>query len=90
MGPETILVIVEIAGGLLVVGGVIWGVIMRPLTQRMADAEDSLVDHEKRLRDTEALSVAHGVHIETLTTSINNLVVKLDVFMQQLMHSNKD
>lgn len=90
MGPEAILVIVEIAGGLLVVAGLIWGVVMRPLTQRMADAEDSIVDHEARIRATEAQTVAHGVHIETLTTSINNLVVKLDVFMQQLMTANKD
>lgn len=87
MGPETILVIVEIIGGLLLVAGVVWGVVMRPLTQRMADAEDSLVDHEKRIRVNEAQNIAHGVHIETLTTSINNLVVKLDVFMQQLMHT---
>lgn len=90
MGPETILVIVEIAVGALALAGVVWGVIMRPLQQRLADTENSIVDHEKRIRDTEALSVAHGVHIETLTTSINNLVVKLDVFMQQLMQSNKE
>lgn len=85
MGPESILVIVEIAGGLLLVAGLIWGVVMRPLTQRLTDVEDTTVDHEARIRATEAQTVAHGVHIETLTTSINNLVVKLDVFMQQLM-----
>lgn len=90
MGPETILVIVEIAAGILAVAGIIWGVVMRPLTQRMADAEDSLVDHESRIRSTETQTIAHGVHIETLTTSINNLVVKLDVFMQQLMISKNE
>ena len=90
MGPETILAIVEIVGGLLVISGIVWGVIMRPLSQRMAEAETSLVDHEARIRSAESQTVAHGVHIETLTTSINNLVVKLDVFMQQLMSAKKE
>lgn len=89
MGPE-ILTIVEIVGGLLVIAGIVWGVIMRPLTQRLAETEDTLVDHEKRIRITETDSVAHGVHIETLTTSINNLVAKLDVFIQQLAYKNNE
>ena len=90
MEPKTILVIVEIIGGVTVIGGLVWGIIMRPLIQRMSDAEDAIVDHEKRIRNTEATTVAHGVHIETLTTSINTLVVKLDAFMQQLMSTRKD
>lgn len=80
-----IITLVSIIGTALGIAGTVWGVVMRPFKQKQNELQETLDDHEGRLRATETKTTEHSIQIGTMTTSINQLVAKIDIFVQQLM-----
>lgn len=80
--------LLSIAGALLGIIGALWGYAMRPYNSRLKELEENDEKREQRLHDLEIKTTQHDVKLDTLTNSINQLITKMDVFLQQLINRN--
>lgn len=82
MDIVTIISIIGTLGGII---GAVWGIVMRPLNQRVDEIQETVDDHEGRIRNTEVKTTEHSVQIDTLLGVSDRLMSKMDALIEQLM-----
>lgn len=89
------LTIIEIVVGALSIAGIVGGILMKafvsPIQDEVNDLKEADQDKETRLRIVETKTVEHDVHIGTLVSTSERLLVKMDELMSKLgsMVANK-
>jgi hypothetical protein len=82
------LTIIEIIVGALSIAGIVGGILMKafvsPIGDRVAELEEADQDKETRLRIVETKTTEHDVHIGTLISTSERLLVKMDELMSRL------
>lgn len=82
------LTIIEIIVGALsiatIVGGVLMKAFVNPLKADVDDLKEADADKETRLRIVETKTTEHDIHIGTLITTSERLLVKMDELMGKL------
>ncbi|WFZ78506.1 hypothetical protein MQM1_023 [Aeromonas phage vB_AsaP_MQM1] len=82
MDIVTIISIIGALGGII---GAVWGIVMRPLNQRVDEIQETVDDHEDRIRSTEVKTTEHSVQIDTLLGVSDRLMAKMDALIEQLI-----
>lgn len=79
------LTIIELVVGALSIASIVGGILMKafvgPMGTRIDDLEEASQDKETRLRIVETKTVEHDVHISTLVSTSERLLVKMDELM---------
>ena len=83
MDIVTLISVIGTLGGII---GAVWGIVMRPLNQRVDELQETVDDHEDRIRTTEVKTTEHTVQIETLASLTDRLVSKMDALLQQIIN----
>lgn len=82
------LVIIEIIVGALSIAAIVGGVLMKafvnPIKDEVNDLKEADADKETRLRIVETKTTEHDIHIGTLITTSERLLVKMDELMGKL------
>lgn len=85
MDPITI---VEIIVGALSIAGIVGGILMKafvsPIQDEVNDLKEADSDKETRLRIVETKTTEHDVHISTLISTSERVIVKMDELMNRL------
>lgn len=85
MDPITI---VEIIVGALSIAGIVGGILMKafvnPIQDEVNDLKEADQDKETRLRIVETKTTEHDVHITTLISTSERVIVKMDELMNRL------
>lgn len=85
MDPITI---VELVVGALSIAGIVGGILMKafvsPIQDEVNDLKDADQDKETRLRIVETKTTEHDVHITTLISTSERVIVKMDELMSRL------
>lgn len=82
------LTLIEIVVGALSIAGIVGGILMKafvtPIRDEVNDLKEADQDKETRLRIVETKTVEHDVHISTLVSTSERLLVKMDELMGKL------
>lgn len=82
------LTIIEIIVGALSIATIVGGVLMRafvkPIRDEVDDLKEADADKETRLRIVETKTTEHEVHIGTLISTSERLLVKMDELMSTI------
>lgn len=82
------LTLVEIGLGALSIAGIVGGILMKafvsPIQDEVNDLKEADQDKEHRLRIVETKTIEHDVHIGTLISTSERLLVKMDELMNRL------
>lgn len=82
------LTIIEIVVGALSIAGIVGGILMKafvsPIQEEVNDLKEADTDKETRLRIVETKTTEHEIHISTLVSTSERLLVKMDELMGKL------